>query len=124
MARLAIFLMLCSSFLLAQTKDSQSTNSSSGSGTVTVTGCVDRSRGDYVLIQQNPANTYELQGTSKEKLRNYLGQRVQITGTKFASMSTSSDAMASGGSPSPITIRVTSIKTISKECTERPVPSK
>jgi hypothetical protein len=121
MARLMIFLLLCSAVLLAQDNGSAN-DSKSKNGTVTVTGCVDRQRGDYVLIQQNPAITYELQGTDKAKLRNYIGQRVQVTGSKFPSMETSSDAIA-GGSPAPVTIRVSSIKTIAKECNERSVPS-
>lgn len=122
MARLAILLLLCNTLLLAQ-DSSKSSNSASSSGTVTLQGCIDRSRGDYVLIQQNPGATYQLQGTSKAKLRNYLGQRVQITGTQSPAMPTSSDAMATGGSPASVMIQVTSIKTIAKECAERPVPT-
>ena len=120
MARLAILLLLCSTLLLAQ-DSSKSSNSGSPSGTVTLQGCVDRSRGDYVLIQQNPGATYQLQGSSKAKLHNYLGQRVQVTGTQSPAMPTSSDSMASGGSPAPVMIQVTSIKTIAKECSERNV---
>jgi hypothetical protein len=122
MARLAIFLLLCNAVLLAQSNSSNTSDSKSSSGTVTVTGCVDRNRGDYVLIQGSAGMTYQLQGTDKTKLRNYLGQRVQVTGNKFPSMETSSDAMTGSGTPAPVTIRVTSIKTISKECAERNVP--
>ena len=38
--------------------------------------------------------TYELQATGKIKLRRYLGQRVEVTGTESPSMSTSSDTSA------------------------------
>jgi hypothetical protein len=126
MVRLAFFVILSTSFLLAQSDTSNTTskeNSDASKGTVTVQGCVDRSRGDYILVKQNPPVTYELQGTGKTKLRDYLGQRVEVTGTKATSQSTSSDAIAFGGSPAPVTIKVNSIKTLAKECSERAVPS-
>ena len=124
MARLTILLLLCSGVLLAQSNSPSTSDSKSSSGPVTVTGCVDRNRGDYVLIQGSQGATYELQGTDKAKLSKYLGQRVQVTGTKFPSMESSSDAMTGSGTPAPVTIRVTSIKTVAKECGERNVPSK
>ncbi len=31
-------------------------------------------------MKQDPAVSYELQGTRKIRLRNYLGQRVEVTG--------------------------------------------
>ena len=99
----------------------QARNSKDSKGQVTVQGCVGRSSGDYVLIKQNPAMTYELQATGKIKLRQYLGQRVEVTGKESPSMSTSSDAMTRTGSPSPVTLTITSIKTIAKECSVRQV---
>ena len=121
MRRLLFVLLLSSGFLLAQNNNSSATdqNNSKGSkGQITVQGCVDRERGDYVLVKQNPAVTYELQGADKIKVGKYFGQRVEVTGTKLTSLETSSDAIAMGGPPAPVTIRVTSIKTISKQCTE------
>ena len=56
-----------------------------------------RSSGDYTLIKQNPAMTYELQGTRKIRLRHYLGQRVEVTGSESPTMSSSSDAMNKTG---------------------------
>jgi hypothetical protein len=105
-------LLLTSSFLLAQ-------DAKSAKGQVTVQGCVSRSTGDYVLVRVDPAVTYELQATGKIKLRQYLGQRVEVTGTESASLSTSSDTSARSGSPSPVTLTITSIKTIEKECSAR-----
>jgi hypothetical protein len=84
-----------------------------------VQGCVGRSSGDYILMKQDPGMTYELQATGKTKLRQYLGQQVEVTGTESPSMSTSSDTSARAGSPSPVTLTVTSIKTIDKECPAR-----
>jgi hypothetical protein len=122
MRRLLFVLLLSNSFLLAQSNNSGATdqnNAKDSKGQITVRGCVDRERGDYVLVQQNPGMTYELQGADKIKINKYFGQRVEVTGTRLTSMETSSDAMAAGGTPSPVTIRVTSIKTISKQCTEQ-----
>ena|SRR5579862_5186419 len=127
MRKLFLILLLASSFALAQDttsstssakNDASATNSK---GEVTLQGCLDRSRGDYVLMQTNPAVTYQLQGKGKTKLRNYVGQRVEVTGTKSTSMSTSSDAIAFGGSPAPITISVSSIKTLDAQCSSTPV---
>jgi hypothetical protein len=123
MRRLFLILMLSSGFLLAQ--DNSGTTGQSAAkdakGQVTMRGCVDRQRGDYVLVQQDPGATWELQGTGKIKISKYFGQRVEVTGTKLSSLETSSDAIVSGGSPSPVTIRVTSIKVIDKSCSTHEV---
>jgi hypothetical protein len=117
MKSLLLALLLCATFALAQ--DSAATaqnNSKHDKDAITVQGCVSRSSGDYVLIKQQPAMTYELQATGKIRLRNYLGQRVEVTGEQGPTLSTSSDAMNKTGSASSVTITVTSIKTIDKEC--------
>jgi hypothetical protein len=124
MRRVWFVLLFSGSFLLAQ--DSNTTtmsqdNSKHSKGEVTVQGCVGRASGDYILTKQNPGMTYELQATGKTKLRQYLGQRVEVTGKESPSMSTSSDSLAKTGSASSLTLTITSIKTIAKECTARPV---
>lgn len=112
--------LLSGSFLLAQDYPATSKHESKDSKRqVTVAGCVSRSSGDYVLIKQNPPMTYELQGTHKIRLRNYLGQRVEVTADESPTMSSSSDAMNKTGSAAPLTLNVTSIRTIDKECTVR-----
>jgi hypothetical protein len=93
-------------------------------GQKTVRGCVSRFNGDFILVKQNPAMTYELHSAGKVKLGPYLGQQVEVTGTTSPSLSTSSDALGRGGAPSSITLTATSIKTITKECTEPMVPDK
>jgi hypothetical protein len=111
-----VLLLLSSSFLVAQDSTSGTMgqgNSKDTKGQVTVQGCVSRSSGDYVLIKQDPGITYELQATGKTKLSRYLGQRVQVTGTQSPSLSTSSDAARA---QSPVTLTISSIKTIDKEC--------
>jgi len=110
-------LLLSTSFALGQEAASPApTKSKAAKGEVTLQGCVSRFSGDYILVKQNPAITYELQGSRKIKLRAYMGQRVEVTGDESPSMSTSSDSMTKVGSASPVTITVSSIRTISKEC--------
>jgi len=105
-------LLLSSSVLLAQA--SAPSNSQDSKGQITVQGCVSRSSGDYILMKQDPGVAYQLQATGKTKISKYLGQQVEVTGTESPSMSTSSDA--SRRSASPVTITITSIKTIAKQC--------
>jgi hypothetical protein len=120
-----VVLVIWASVLLAQESNAPSgssqDNSKSGKGQITVQGCVGRLSGDYILTRQDPATTYELQATGKIKFRHYLGQRVEVTGKKSASLSTSSDSMAPGGSPTSGMLTVTSIKKIAKECSVRQV---
>ena len=106
--------LLSGSWLVAQ--DSVSNNQQEmkdSKGEITVQGCVGRSSGDYTPM------TYELQGSHGVKLRNYLGQRVEVTGTESPTMSSSSDAMNKTGSAAPTTLTVTSIRTIDKDCPVR-----
>ena len=124
MRTLWIVLLLSGSFLLAQDSNPGSTNppkSKKSNGDVTVQGCVSKFSGDYILMKQEPAITYQLQPTGKIRLRQYLGQRVEVTGSEGPSMSTSSDALTRTGSASSVSITITSIKTIAKQCTVRPV---
>jgi hypothetical protein len=119
-------LLLSGSLLFAQNSTAADSGPSaaqkdSDKGQITVTGCVSKFSGDYTLIKDNPAITYELQATGKTRLKDYLGQRVRVTGWKLESLSTSSDAMAREGSPSPLTIKISSIKTLDKDCSQKPV---
>jgi hypothetical protein len=124
MRKFLFVLLLFSSFLPAQDNGSSAAGehqSKNAKGEVTVQGCVGRFSGDYILSKQDPGVTYQLQATGKIKLRKYLGQRVEVSGSEVPTMSTSSDALNRSGSASPVTILITSIKTISKECTVHPV---
>jgi len=117
-----VLLLLSGTFLLARVSSSNpmsQDNSKESKGQVTVQGCVGRSSGDYILTKQNPGMTYELQASGKTKLRQYLGRRVEVTGTESPSLSTSSDALTKTGSASSVTLTITSIKMIAKECTVR-----
>jgi len=127
MKKIWVVLLILSSSLLAQESNSSATSqpkSKDTKGQVTVQGCVGKFSGDYILTKQEPAITYELQATGKIKLRNYLGQRVEVTGSEGPSMSTSSDALTKTGSASSVTITITSIKTIAKQCTVHEVADK
>jgi hypothetical protein len=69
-----IVLLLFATFSFAQDNNpvASTDHSKQKKGFVTVEGCVSRSSGDYVLVKQNPAMTYELQATGKIRLREYL----------------------------------------------------
>jgi hypothetical protein len=118
MKSLIFTLLLCASFVCAQDSKPAAAKDSSkhDKDAVTTQGCVSRASGDYILIKQDPAITYQLQATGKIKLRNYMGQRVEVTGEQGPTLSTSSDALNKTGNASPVTITVRSIKTIDKEC--------
>jgi len=120
MRKLWTVLLLSGSFLSAQDRNPSNLsrhNAKASKEEITVQGCVGRSSGDYILTKQNPAMTYELQATGKTKLRNYLGQQVEVTGKESPSLSTSSDALNKTGSASSVTLTITSIRAINKECT-------
>ena len=119
MKNLWFALLLSGGLLLAQASGASGANqdnSKASEGQITVQGCVSRSSGDYVLIQQNPAMTYALRGSGKTRIGPYLGHEVEVTGTKSPSMNTSSDALARMGSPASVTLTVSAIKTIGKVC--------
>jgi hypothetical protein len=104
----AVFLL--SGWLVAQSSPHQPT---APAGQVTVQGCVTRLSGDFVLTQTDPGNTYVLHAAHNVKLAKYLGQQVKIVGSKSSTLSDSSD---SARATSPVTITVSSISTVSKEC--------
>jgi len=117
MIKTSVFMLLfVGSCLVAQPGHAQSQPSSKAKGQVTVQGCVSRQSEDYILTQSDPGNSYVLHAADNIKLGQYLGQQVKVTGTKSPTMSDSSDA---GRSPSSVTLTVSSIKTVSKECSGR-----
>ena len=115
-------LLLSGSFLLAQdSTPAGQQDMKDAKGQVTVRGCVSRSSGSYILMKQDPAVSYELQGAHKIKLGHYLGQHVEVTGNEGPTMSTSSDADRRAAAP--VTLTITSIRTIDKECAAEQVSS-
>jgi len=108
-------LLLAGSWLLAQANQDQTQQPpKEKAGQVTVQGCVSRSSGDFTLMQSDPGNSYVLRPSGKLKLDPYLGQQVEVTGRETPTMSTSSNYNRRPASA--VTIRVDSIKTISKQC--------
>ena len=114
-----LVLVISATVVLAQNNNmSNAANSKPAREQMTIRGCVSTFNGDFILVKQDPGITYELHSTGKMRLSRYLGQRVEVTGKTSPSLSTSSDALATGGAPSSLTLTASSIKTISKECTE------
>jgi hypothetical protein len=113
MKALLVMLLLSGSFLVAQDNSAgNNADQSKSKDEVTVRGCVSRASGDYILMKTDPAVTYELQG--KAKLKNYLGKRVEVTGTTSPTLATSSDATRAAASP--VTLNIKSIKTLDQNC--------
>lgn len=109
-----LLVLFIGSCLTSQSARAQSRPSARPNGKVTIQGCVSRQSGDFILTQSDPGNSYVLQAADNMKLGQYLGQLVKMTGTKSPTLSDSSDA---GQSTSAVTLTVSSVKTISKECT-------
>jgi hypothetical protein len=107
-----VVVLFVGGWLMAQANPDQSSKEQKGQATVQ--GCVSRSSGDYILMQSDPGNSYVLHAADNIKLGRYLGHQVKVTGTESPTMSSSADA---GRTPASLTIMVTSIKTISKQCT-------
>ncbi len=108
--------LLSGALMLAQDNAANSKSEKHSKDEVTITGCVSRSSGDYILMRTEPGVTYELQASGKTRLKNYLGKRVQVTGTTSPTLSSSSDAASKEGSAAPVTLNVESIKTLDRNC--------
>jgi hypothetical protein len=113
---LCVVVLLSSGLLLAQDGSAKTDSTKDSKGQTTVTGCVSRSGGDYILMKQNMS--YQLQPAKNIRLKNYLGRRVEITGNTSPTLSTSSDAMNKVGSASPLTLNIHSIKILDAQCSE------
>jgi len=115
---LALLYMGVSAAAQANTSSTSQDHPKKAKDQITARGCVSKLNTDYILTQAEQGNSYQLQGSRKLRLGPYLGQQVEVTGTESPSMSTSSDYLARSGSASPVTITVTSIKTIAKRCSD------
>ena len=117
MIKTTVFVLLfVGGCLIAQSGQTQSQPSTKAKGRVTVQGCLSRQSGDYILTQSDPSNSYVLHAADNIKLGQYLGQQVEVTGTKSPTLSDSSDA---GRSTSAVMLTASSVKSISKECSGR-----
>lgn len=116
---LTVVLLLCASFAFAQTNEvSQSSaadqHSKKSKDEITVRGCVSKQNTDYLLMQPDQGNSYELQG---KRFAAYLGQEVEVTGEESPTMASSSDYLTRSGAATSVTINVRTIKTVQKRCT-------
>lgn len=57
---------------------------------LTAQGCVSRSIDRYILMQPDQGHSYGLEATRKIKFDHYLGQHVDVTGSKSPTLNTSS----------------------------------
>jgi hypothetical protein len=83
---------------------------------ITVRGCLAKQNSDFILLQADQGNSYQLARSHKVSFGSYLGQQVEVTGRQYPSMATSSDYLSRSGVASPVTIRVRTIKTIAPRC--------
>ena len=106
------------SSLMAQSSPGQSSgaNKRHSQPEVTVQGCLGTQKGDYVLVQTDPGNTYELEESHKIKLGPHLGEQVEVTGWERPSLSTSSDVFVPNRGVSSVTIVVESVRVLAKRC--------
>jgi len=83
---------------------------------VTIQGCLGRMSGDYLLFQSDPGDSFILEASHKIRLKNYLGQQVEVTGLEWPTLSSSMNfSVRRAGSP--VTIAVQSINTVAQQCT-------
>ncbi len=118
MALLAALLAVSS--LMAQSGPGQSSGTNkrhSKNPEVTVQGCLGTQKGDYVLMQTDPGNTYELEESHEVKLGPHLGEQVEVTGRERPSLATSSDVFVPSHGVGSVTIAVESFRMLAKRCT-------
>jgi Protein of unknown function (DUF5818) len=99
---------------MGQTGQMGKTSQSNTGSQTTVEGCLSSSNGSYTLTDSQ-GKTYQLMGDSA-KLSKHVGHEVKVTGTESAAGSASSDASGMAGG-SQMSIQVSSLKHISKTCT-------
>jgi hypothetical protein len=111
-AMMVLLLLAGGGWLRAQANSDQSPTDKAGQ--VTARGCVSRSSGDYILMQFDSGNSYVLHSANDSEPGRHLGKEVRVIGTESPTLGSTSDA---GRSAPPTTITVSSISTISNECT-------
>jgi hypothetical protein len=125
MNQMTLFVVLfAASSLMAQSGPGRSSGGNkrhSKKPEVTVQGCLGIDKGDYVLMQTDRSNLYELVESHEIKLSPHLGEQVEVAGRETPTLSTSSDTFVSGRGVSAVTIEVESIKMLAQQCTVREI---
>jgi hypothetical protein len=86
--------------IVASAQQSADTQSGSSSGTMTVRGCLNSSRGNYIVAENKTGMTYVLRGVGN-KLDNKVNREVQVTGTlEPGSQKTGVRSQKQGSNPS------------------------
>jgi len=120
----AIVGLLCSGLGWAQQQPDQSAGSKIHVGTVK--GCLEGSRGNYLLTQDGSGMVFRLVGDS-DLLKNQLGHEVMVTGQLPGSgpvpsavgeeESTPTETGSAGSSTTANVIQVSKVQTVSRACT-------
>ncbi|MFZ0807531.1 MAG: hypothetical protein WAN03_15155 [Candidatus Sulfotelmatobacter sp.] len=97
-----------------QSSQMSKTSQSNTASQTTVEGCLSSANGSYTLTDSQ-GKAYQLMGDSA-KLSKHVGHEVKITGTESAAGSASSNPSGMAGG-SQMSIEVSSLKHISKTCT-------
>ncbi len=126
----SFLLFSCAAFgqQAATSQAGTSDSSASSANTTTIRGCLSRSRGNYLVVENKTGLVYVLQGVG-DKLDSRQGQTVEVTGQSHpGSIKTGVRSAKSGSNPSDavhgvdgVPLRVadvnSDVKTISKKCT-------
>lgn len=109
---LLVLSVLLLASLWATAQNSQQSSQTSAAGQTTVEGCLSGSGGSYMLTDQN-GTMYQLSGDTA-KLSEHVGHEVKITGTSSSGGNGEAASGASAGAQQ--TLRVSTLKHISKTC--------
>jgi hypothetical protein len=125
---IAAIALLCVAFGWAQQQSDQSAGLKVRVGTVK--GCLDGSRGNYLLTQDGSGTLFRLVGNDGQ-LKSHLGQEVLVTGQLPGSgpapsavgESAATERGSVGSSTSGNVIQVSKVQTVSKACTTAGAPA-
>jgi len=104
-------LLLGVSWAVAQS-ESQAAPTGKTSGQQTVQGCLSNSGGTYTLTEKD-GKTFQLTGDTA-KLSEHVGHEIKVTGTVNSASETSTGAMGKSGAEK--TIKISTVKHVSKSC--------
>lgn len=120
--------LLCASLAFAQESSTagQSQDPAPSAQASTVQGCLSGSDGSYQLTQETTGTTVRLMG-NEDQLKKYVGHEVSITGELSGDAGSGGYSTApaqgnqqaqsgNGGSAGPVSMQVTDVKMIARDC--------